>query len=239
MIHAFVRYLKKQSYNPGFLGLFINPFYIARRGLYKAISKYSVELNGSVLDVGCGWQPYRHLFKTNTYLGLELESDSARMRNIADVYYDGEKFPFNSATFESILCNQVLEHVFNPDSFLKEMHRVLVPGGKLLLTVPFLWDEHEQPFDFARYSSFGLAYLLENHGFKILYQEKITTNISTLFQLVNAYLFKITLHWPTYLSIIFTALIISWITIFGIIMGLILPDNDDLYLDQIVIAEKI
>jgi SAM-dependent methyltransferase len=67
----------------------------------------------------------------------------------------------------------VLEHVFNPDDFLNEVNRVLKPSGKLLLTVPFVWDEHEQPYDYARYSSFGLRSLLEKHGFSIVKHEKV------------------------------------------------------------------
>ena len=58
------------------------------------------------------------------------------------------------------MCNQVLEHVFNPDDFVREIARVLKPGGALLLTVPFVWNEHEQPYDYARYSSFGLRAFL-------------------------------------------------------------------------------
>ena len=72
-----------------------------------------------------------------------------------------------------MLCNQVLEHVFNPQEFLGELGRVLARGGRLLLTVPFVWDEHEQPFDYARYSSFGLKALLEQHGFRVLQHRKL------------------------------------------------------------------
>ena len=67
-----------------------------------------------------------------------------RQRGEADYFYDGQSFPFKGGSFDVVLTNQVLEHVFNPDVFLSEIHRVLTPDGVLLLTVPFLWDEHEQ-----------------------------------------------------------------------------------------------
>ena len=72
-----------------------------------------------------------------------------------------------------MLCNQVLEHVFNPDEFLLKINRVLKNDGKLLLTVPFVWDEHEQPFDYARYSSFGLKALIEKMVLKLLFTKNL------------------------------------------------------------------
>jgi SAM-dependent methyltransferase len=56
----------------------------------------------------------------------------------------------------------VLEAIFEPKCFLKELTRVLKPGGYALFTVPFIWDEHDQPNDFARYSSFALSTYLKN-----------------------------------------------------------------------------
>src|SRR3546814_4577495 len=61
----------------------------------------------------------------------------------------------------------------------------------LLLTVPFVWDEHEQPYDYARYSTFGLKSLLERNGFNVLTQKKLLADSSILFQLINAYMFKV------------------------------------------------
>src|SRR3546814_19368424 len=93
-------------------------------------------LAGPMLDVGCGTKPYRELFELEEYIGLEIDSPSARTQSRADYFYDGKKFPFEAEIFNSVLCNQVLEHVFNPDDFLQEIHRVLREGGMLLLTVP-------------------------------------------------------------------------------------------------------
>lgn len=93
-------------------------------------------------------------------------------------------------SYGGVICNQVLEHVFNPDLFLQEIFRVLKPGGKLLMTVPFVWDEHEQPWDYARYSSFGLRSLLERNGFIVDEQRKTNADARVLFQLINAYLYK-------------------------------------------------
>ena len=161
MIEKLKEIYLRQMYSPGWLGIFVNPFYFARSGLRDAVTDFAPMLSGRLLDVGCGSKPYQDLFAVEVYIGLDIDSENSRKRGIADHYYDGHVFPFTDASFDSILCNQVLEHVFNPDEFLREIVRALKPGGRLLLTVPFVWDEHEQPYDYARYSSFGLRDLLE------------------------------------------------------------------------------
>jgi SAM-dependent methyltransferase len=162
----------KAQFHGSLAGLLLNPFYFARKGLHDNIRALSGELQGRLLDVVCGQKPYRHLFRCDEYVGLELDTPENRATKPADAYYDGKAFPFEDGSFDSVLANQVFEHVFNPGEFLGEIRRVLKPEGKLLLTVPFLWDEHEQPIDFARYSSFGLRHVLENNGFAVLELKK-------------------------------------------------------------------
>jgi len=117
---------------------------------------------------------------------------------------------------------------------------VLKPGGRLLLTVPFAWDEHEQPFDYARYSSFGLKYLLEKNGFTVVEQIKSVNDTRVIFQLINGYIFKKTRAFrPSPAANILASLVFNaWINVLGIIFGFILPKNNDLYLDNIIIAQK-
>lgn len=228
----------KQEFKPGLIGIFINPFYFARQGLYEGIATLSTNIGGVVLDVGCGTKPYIDVFSYSKYIGLEIDSERNIKNGIADFYYDGHSFPFESAFFDSIICNQVLEHVFQPTDFLKEIHRVLKPGGKLLLSIPFVWDEHEQPWDFARYSSFGIKFLLESNGFTILEHKKTNADSRTLFQLINAYIYKITLTDHAKLNLLLCVLLIAPFNILGCILGKLLPKNNDLYLDQIVLSQK-
>lgn len=230
---------RRQMFFPGFLGLFVNPFYFARRGLNVAILGLSPHIAGDLLDVGCGSKPYRDIFNVESYRGLDIDSPITRERGVADDLYDGKIFPYSSDSFDSVLCNQVLEHVFNPDEFLQEINRVLKLGGKLLLTVPFVWDEHEQPYDYARYSSFGLRALLEKNGFAIRQHKKLGADATILFQLANAYLFKVTQSWSKFAQLLFTATVMAFINVLGVIAGKCLPDNPDLFLDHLVLAEKI
>jgi SAM-dependent methyltransferase len=230
---------RTQMFFPGAVGLFCNPFYFARRGLSDAMIDMAKEITGNLLDVGCGSQPYRKIFDVKTYTGLDIDSPITRQHRVADDLYDGLEFPYTDEKFDSALCNQVLEHVFNPSEFLREIHRVLKPGGVLLLTVPFVWDEHEQPYDYARYSSFGLRDLLRKSGFEIRQHRKLGADASILFQLTNAYLFKITQTWPKLAKHTFMVTVMAFINILGLVAMKCLPDNPDLFLDHVVLAERI
>ncbi len=236
------KYLKKlyinEQFNPRFFGLFINPFYFARKGLYLNFSTLITRLRGRMLDIGCGTKPYESLCQVEEYIGLEIDGVKNRKKEHADFYYDGNVMPFENSSFDSVLINQVLEHVFNPNVFLKEVNRVVKKDGLLLVTVPFVWDEHEQPFDYARYSSFGLKHILSQHGFEILEHRKSNNGIEVIFQLLSAYIYKITLTSNKYFNILSTVILISPINIIGLILSKLLPKNDDLYLDNIVLARK-
>jgi len=238
MIRHLRRYYWQQQFQPGLLGAFVNPFFLARRSLAKAVGSFAPMMTGSLLDVGCGSQPYRQLFQTGSYCGLEIDTAEARSRGVADVYYDGTTFPFDDQQFSAVLCNQVLEHVFTPDPFLREIHRVTAVGGKLLLTVPFVWDEHEQPHDFARYSSFGLKALLERNGFRVVKHRKLMDDSSVLFQLTIAYLYKVLQPRRAVTILLLTALVFAPLSLLGLFFGRLLPKNEDLFLDQIVLAER-
>lgn len=238
MINKIKAFIEKQNFNPGFVGLIVNPFYIARKGLSEKIKALSGEINGRILDVGCGTKPYLSFFNYREYIGLEFNTGIDSEKKEADYYYDGKTFPFENESFDSIICSQVLEHIFEPKEFLNEINRVLKPNGKILLTIPFVWDEHEQPFDFARYSSYGLIYLFEQSGFKVLKQDKSISNIAVIFQLLSGYFYKIS-HRKKTLKWLFTLIIIFPLNLLGMILGKILPNNYDLYLDNIILAQKI
>jgi len=238
MIQLIKAIYRRQMFFPDWLGIFVNPFYFARAGLRDAMTEFATRLSGRLLDVGCGSKPYRELFTVETYVGLDIDSENSRNRGIADELYDGNEFPFPDSSFDSVLCNQVLEHVFNPDEFLGEIARVLKPGGKLLLTVPFVWDEHEQPYDYARYSSFGLRALLEKQGFKIVCYKKLGADPTIIFQLANAYLYKVSQNLPEFIKRLITVTVMASINLAGLLARRFLPGNPDLFLDHVVLVEK-
>jgi len=218
------------------VGPFVNPFYLARKGLFDAIKAKKDRLSGIVLDIGCGSTPYKQLFPYDMYIGVEV--GPYKKSSCVNVYFDGETLPFKADAFDSVLSTQVFEHIFSPDRYLSELHRILKNDGVVLMSVPFVWDEHEQPRDFARYSSFGLKHLLSCHGFKILDHTKTLADATIIFQLINAYLFKV-LHAKGILTILFyTMFIMAPFSLLGSLLGRILPKNPDLYLDNVVLFCK-
>lgn len=238
MLRILESYYRRQMFFPGVCGVFINPFYFARKGLAKHVGDLAGRIVGKTLDVGCGKKPYEKLFSSTQYIGLEYDTPENRESKNADYFYDGNSFPFPDNFFDSVVCNQVLEHVFTPDQFISEIFRVLKDGGVLLLTVPFVWDEHEQPFDYARYSSFGLKSLLNRNGFDVIEQRKTLTDIRVIFQLLNAYIYKITMTRKGLLNHLLVRLLTAPFNILGEFMSWITPHNPDLYLDNVVLARK-
>jgi len=234
-------YINKQSFYPTTSGILFNPFYIARKNLLINISKLAKHFNGGyLLDIGCGIKPYEPLFNVDSYIGLDVRggghSDNAKH---ADVYYDGNEFPFKSYFFDYAISNEVLEHVFEPEHLIMEIHRILKPNGLLLLTVPFVWDEHEIPHDYGRYTSFGLNYLLSKNGFEIIKQHKSGSYVDTLAQLFSSYIYTVLLTKNPYVNVLTSLFLCSPILMIGLFLSKILPENNNLYLDNIILARKI
>jgi SAM-dependent methyltransferase len=230
---------RRQRFHPNWLGLFINPFYHSRKSLDRGFRTLAPHVHGRILDVGCGTKPYADYFDASAYVGLELASPTMSQSNRPDCLYDGHTFPFADAHFDAVITSEVLEHVFNPDQFLHELTRVLRPNGLLLLTVPFVWDEHEQPYDYGRYSSFGLKHLLNRHGLEILRHEKTLNDVRILFQLINVYIYKKTATKNPRLNTLIALLLMAPFNLAGELLSTFLPKNDDLFLDNIVLARKV
>jgi SAM-dependent methyltransferase len=232
---------QKLKFEPGLIGFFINPSFFCRRGLIKNIRKFKDLINGCVLDVGCGSKPYQSEFKNAIqYIGLDIEVSGHNHQNEKiDVFYDGINIPFNNESFDSVVSFEVLEHIFHPGILLKEINRVLKPNGFFLLTTPFIWDEHEQPFDYARYTSFGLRHILKENGFEIVKFEKSVQDIRVIFQLANNFFNKKLMKLP---KIIYYSLTIIHTTFFNFLGCIVFPlggKSSDMYLNNIVFAKKI
>lgn len=234
----FLRKLKVESdFKPNIISFILNPFYIVRSDLYNHIKVLALRLDGNILDVGCGSKPYQNLFINKlSYVGLEYESSVLIEKKIqVEHTYKGDKFPFEDQKFDSIVCFQVLEHVFNPEQFIGELNRVVKCNGKVLLTVPFVWDEHEQPYDFGRYSSYGLKALFERKGFKVIEQFKSTTGFRAVLQLIMLSIYKAL---PK--NKIVKYLIIPIPNILVNLLSLIFSERaNDFYLDNIILLEKV
>lgn len=122
---------------------------------------------GELLDYGCGGQPYRALFETRVarYVGADV---SLARGIVPDVLFEpGKAVPLDDGTFDTIVSTQVLEHVADPAFYVSECARLLRADGTLLISVPMQWRHHEVPFDYWRFTRFGIEELLVSHGFKV------------------------------------------------------------------------
>jgi SAM-dependent methyltransferase len=122
-------------------------------------------LSGKVLDVGCGEMPFRALLGPDaSYTGIDVPSAQAfGMGESPDIVpFDGRSIPFPDASFDHVLCTEVLEHVEEPSALISEMLRVLRPGGTIMVTVPFAARVHHAPYDFQRFTRFQLAKMFIN-----------------------------------------------------------------------------
>ena len=236
--NKFTGYLKHQSFQPGILSVFINPFFFVRYAFYKNIRRYIPRLEGKLLDFGCGRKPYEDLFTVSEYVGVDMaETGHDHKNSKIDVYYDGKRLPFSDAVFDSLFCSEVLEHIFNPDEILPELNRVLKTGARVLITVPFCWNEHEMPYDYARYSSEGIKNLLEKNGFKIVELTKSGNFARVNFQLWALYFFELFRKWGR-AGYLLSLLFIVPINITGSLLLIFFPRNESMYFTNIVIAEK-
>ncbi len=184
-----IELIRKQRFSPNwFFGMILNDFYLPRRKLYSFIKSESNHIQGRTLDIGCGEKPYAHLFSCTEYIGIDIETtEKYHEKHKTDLFYNGVDLPFENNSFDSIVCFEVLEHVFEPEKIVNEMFRVLKPGGSILLTTPFIWNEHEIPYDYGRYSYFGLKDLFTKNGFIISKQKRILSGFALIITLTSLY----------------------------------------------------
>lgn len=127
----------------------------------------ATKLSGTVADLGCGTRPYEQeiLKYAAIYYGIDWPSTLHTFE--ANIGADlSKELPIDSNCIDNIVCLEVLEHLPEPYLLISEAFRILKPKGKIILSTPFQWREHEQPWDYYRYTRYGLEYLLTKAGFK-------------------------------------------------------------------------
>lgn len=235
-----LKIIEKQTYTPSFLGILINPLFIIRRSLFVSLKTQFFNLKGKVLDFGCGASPYKDYIKYDSFTGLDYENTGHPIGNSKiDVFYNGKTIPFDDKTFDSVLCTEVLEHTPMPNETLIEIYRVLKPSGYILITVPFVWNEHEIPYDFYRFSYIGISRLIEKAGFKIQYLKKTTNFFHTSTQLFTNYLHTFMFTKYFLLNILINFLFIFPFNLLGWLIGWLIPDkNKNLSMNIVILAQK-
>lgn len=142
--------------------------------LYRHLSCFSRQLNNAkVLDVGAGDQRYRELFDQDSdYEACDIP-DSFHPDYPPDFVASVYKIPKPEHYYDAVLLLQVLEHLEFPLDGLKEIHRILKPGGYLFLSCPQAAGDHFEPHHYFNYTQFGLKSLLTQAGFEIVEHHRL------------------------------------------------------------------
>lgn len=165
-----------------------NSAYLNWYHLGRSIRAIIPHIQGRCIDIGAGKAPYAKILApySREYIVADRSDTRSAMfarERSAFVEADVCDLPFESASADTVLLTQVLEHVANPEQALNEIYRVLRSEGKLILSVPFIYHAHAEPYDYWRFSEHGIRALVKKHGFEVLefyYQGYIGTTIVSI-----------------------------------------------------------
>jgi SAM-dependent methyltransferase/uncharacterized protein YbaR (Trm112 family) len=148
-----------------------------RFSINKLLSGYlNHYLKGDVLEVGAGGNYLKRVYSNKTTSWISSDYD---LRSLIDIRCDAQSLPFNDSLFDVVICIDVLEHVENPALMISELARVLKNDGILILSTPFFFYLHEAPYDFYRFSKYGLKSLMNRFGLETLDLKPTAGVIST------------------------------------------------------------
>ena len=168
--------------------------FCVRKSILDALKKNMSSFRGTHMDLGCGTMPYKELILSNKrvikYIGMDLHKDGIHKDHyMADIYWDGITMPLPDNSIDSMHATEVFEHCSNVSVVFKEIHRVLKPGGSLFFTVPFLFQLHEVPNDFYRYTPFVLEKLFKETGFNNIKLEARGGWNASMAQMISLWIF--------------------------------------------------
>jgi len=163
--------------------------YVIRSALSRWLRAQAAELEGRdrvrVLDVGCGPKPYYPFFAAvaSSYVGVDVVDNPA-----AELKGPVEALPVEDASFDLVICTQVLEHCDDPAQAVRELRRVTAPGGRVLASTHGVQVYHPSPVDYWRWTHAGLGKLFADNGaWSALSVEPAAGTASALAMLLSIY----------------------------------------------------
>jgi ubiquinone/menaquinone biosynthesis C-methylase UbiE len=153
----------------------LDPSYILFKGINKFVADFIKMENRkfeTIVDYGSGETPYRDFFRCNHYITCDVGQNS--QGTIEKFIAKDQKVDLPDSSADLIICMDVLEHIAKPELALKEIGRIAKKGASVIISVPFLYREHEAPYDYYRYTTFCLERLInESSVFDIELKKKI------------------------------------------------------------------
>lgn len=145
----------------------LDPFEAAIETFVRGVAA-EIPAGNRVLDAGAGECRFKNFFRHVEYVGIDFAQGDPRWNySKLDAVARLEELPFPNASFDHVLSIVVLEHTPQPAKVIEEFRRVLKPGGMVHLVVPHMWEEHQKPYDFFRFTSGGIRYLMQSAGIRI------------------------------------------------------------------------
>lgn len=142
--------------------------WLANHKILAALHRARVHARGELLDMGCGRKPFAPQFGAHIsrYWGTDLAASPYLGHARLDAYARAEAQPFRDGSFDTILGLSMLTYLPEPILMVREAHRLLTPGGVLILEFTQMVPLHDEPHDYFRFTRFGAEYLLEQAGFE-------------------------------------------------------------------------
>ena len=144
-----------------------DPAYLHLRSLFADLKHASRYARGRLLDIGCGNKPYAGMFasRVSEHVGCDVvQSSESRV----DFICPATALMVDDSSYDTVLATQVIEHVADHRAMLCEAFRALKDNGVLILSGPMYWPLHEEPYDYFRFTEYGLRYLVESIGFVVV-----------------------------------------------------------------------
>lgn len=157
-LREYARLLRHTPFHPQWL--------LGRRKPPKGIHGAS----GVVLDIGAAdrWVA-TYLQPGAFYVALDYPVTGKEFYDTRpDIYADASRLPIKDSVVDNVICLEVVEHLRDPRAAMAEIERVLKPGGKAWLSMPFMYPIHNAPFDYQRYTEFGLRREVANANLEII-----------------------------------------------------------------------
>ncbi|NBK97435.1 MAG: SAM-dependent methyltransferase [Erysipelotrichia bacterium] len=170
-------------------------FFLNWRQMKRSMQKAKTYVKGVCVDIGAGTAPYKKYLEGNceNYIITDSEKTHTYMFKDSHTHFvvaEATDLPFEHESVDTVVLTQVLEHVFEYEKALSEAVRVLKKEGVMLLSVPFIYHAHATPYDYHRFSEYGLKMLLEKYALEVVewhYQGYLGT---TLFSIINGFIWE-------------------------------------------------
>lgn len=142
--------------------------WLANHKIVAALERVRGHARGELLDMGCGSKPFAGLFagRVTRYWGTDLSASRYLGDARPEAFARAEAQPFRDGSFDTVLGLSMLTYLPEPVRMIEEAHRVLRPGGVLILEFTQMVPLHDEPWDFFRFTRYGAEHLLRRAGFE-------------------------------------------------------------------------